>query len=63
MATQDATTHTPHRPIRVPTARWNAFGALVGLRNRAAVVNAFIAWYIGEPGAKLPRPPKRERPI
>lgn len=58
MATQDASTHTPHRPIRVPQGRWDTFGALVGMRERARVVNEFIAWFNREPGAKLPqRPP------
>lgn len=54
----DTDTHTPHRPMRVPQSRWEAFGAIVGLRHRTRVVNEFIAWYVGEPGAKLPRPPK-----
>lgn len=58
MAEQDTTTHTPHRPIRVPKDRWDAFGLLVGVRSRAKVVNEFIAWYVREPGARLPqRPP------
>lgn len=51
-------THTPHRMIRIGDDRWRAFGLLVGVRNRSRVVNEFIAWYVGEPGAKLPRRPK-----
>lgn len=51
-------TYTKHRPIRVPSSRWDAFGALVGARARAKVINEFIAWYVGEPGAKLPKRPK-----
>lgn len=58
MPKQDTDTHTPHRPIRVSDARWAAFGALVGDRNRAEVVRQFIAWYVGEKGAKLPARPK-----
>lgn len=58
MAEQDTDTHTPHRPMRVPQGRWDAFGALVGIRNRTRVVNEFIAWYVGEPDAKMPRRPK-----
>lgn len=62
MADQDTETHTPHRPIRVGQTRWDRFGALAGVRSRAKVVNEFIAWYVGEPGAKLPRPPKPTAP-
>lgn len=51
-------TFTRHRPIRVAKDRWDAFGALVGPRSRAKIVNEFIAWYIREPGAKLPERPK-----
>ncbi|MEV6035985.1 hypothetical protein AB0L65_32855 [Nonomuraea sp. NPDC052116] len=51
-------THTRHRPIRVDAELWDAFGALVGDRNRSAVIREFIRWYVGERGAKLPRPPK-----
>lgn len=51
-------THTRHRPIRVDDALWDAFGAIVGERNRSAVIRDFIRWYIGERGARLPRPPK-----
>lgn len=53
-------THTPHRMIRIPDLRWNRFGALVGLRDRSRVINEFVAWYNGEPGAKCPKPPKAE---
>lgn len=51
-------THTPHRMVRVSDERWSAFGVLAGLRERSRVINEFIAWYVGEPGAKLPRRPK-----
>lgn len=51
-------THTPHRMVRVPDPRWTAFGALAGLRERSRVINEFIAWYVGEPGAKMPKRPK-----
>lgn len=51
-------THTRHRPIRVDADLWAAFGRLVGERNRSAVIRDFIRWYVGERGAKLPRPPK-----
>ncbi len=58
MAKQDTENHTPHRPVRVNTKRWDAFGVLVGIRARTSVVNEFIAWYIGEPNAKMPKRPK-----
>lgn len=58
MAKQDATTFTKHRPIRMPKTRWDTFGSLVGMRERAKVINAFVAWYIREPGAQLPQRPK-----
>jgi hypothetical protein len=58
MAKQDATTFTPHRPIRMSQPRWDAFGALVGMRERAKVINAFVAWFNREPGAQLPERPK-----
>lgn len=51
-------THTPHRMVRIPDVRWNQFGLLVGMRERSRVINEFVAWYVGEPGAKLPRRPK-----
>lgn len=58
-------THTRHRPIRVDQELWDAFGALVGDRNRSAVIRDFLRWYIGEPGAEMPARPadgKPERP-
>lgn len=58
MAGRNPENHTPQRPIRVSDERWEAFGAIVGGRSRAKVVNEFIAWYTREPGARLPaRPP------
>lgn len=50
--------HTPGRLIRVPGRYWEAFGKIAGERRRSAVVLEFIRWYIGEPGARLPKPPK-----
>lgn len=51
-------THTPHRMVRIGDERWNRFGLLAGVRERSRVINEFVAWYVGEPGAKLPRRPK-----
>lgn len=50
-------THTPNRPIRVEAELWDAFGRLVGPRNRSAVIRDFIRWYIRERGATLPKRP------
>lgn len=49
---------TKHRMVRVPDARWDAFGELAE-PNRSAVLNAFIAWFTHEPGAKMPKRPER----
>jgi hypothetical protein len=53
--------HTPMRPIRVADRPWCVFGALVGDRDRSRVVREFIAWYIREPGARLPQRPTPQR--
>lgn len=52
-------THTPAHAIRIPTEDWRKFGETAGDRRRAPVLLEFIRWYNGEPGAKMPRPPKR----
>jgi hypothetical protein len=55
-------THTKHRPIRVDGELWEAFGALVGDRNRSAVIRDFIRWFVGARGARLPRRPQKSTP-
>lgn len=49
-----------HRMFRalfsIDEALWIRFGKLVS--NRAEVLRQFIGWYVGDPGAKLPRRPK-----
>lgn len=54
-------THTPHRPIRVEDELWDEFGRLAGERNRAAILRAFIAWYVRRRGATLPKRPEPTR--
>lgn len=54
-------THTPHRPIRVEDDLWEKFGRLAGERNRSEVVRAFIAWYVRQRGATLPKRPGSSR--
>jgi hypothetical protein len=53
---------TPARQIRLPAELWLDFDPAaksVGTE-RAAVVRELIAWYLREPGAKLPARPDRE---
>ena len=52
-------TYTPHRPIRVDGALWDALGEVTGMRKRSALVRDLIRWWLRMPGAKLPpRPPR-----
>lgn len=51
-------THTRHRPIRVDDDLWDAFGAIVGVRNRSKVIRDFIRWFVGVPGAEIPQRPE-----
>lgn len=52
---------TPARQIRIGD-KWYDFdaGAKSMDTERAAVIRELIDWYIGEPGAKLPKKPDRE---
>lgn len=45
--------------FRVPQDKWNEFGESVRTQDtdRSKLVNAFIDWYMREPGAKLPQRP------
>lgn len=54
---------TRHRNVRVPDDRWTEFDRLTHEHgtNRAAVLNAFMAWYIGESGAKRVERPESVR--
>jgi hypothetical protein len=48
------------RLITVGGDLWTAFGQAVGDNKRSEVIRQFIAWYLRQPGAKLPeRPPPR----
>lgn len=51
-------THTPIQRFRLETELWDAFGRLVGTRQRSGLIRDFIRWYLREPGAKLPDRPK-----
>jgi hypothetical protein len=45
--------------FRLPAARWEAFGeqATAADSDRSKVLNALVAWYDREPGARLPQRP------
>lgn len=38
---------------------WQRFENATGKNKRAGVLRAFVAWYLREPGAKLPERPPR----
>ncbi|MGW4825473.1 hypothetical protein ACWEP4_43020 [Streptomyces sp. NPDC004227] len=50
---------TPTRPIRVDLGMWASFGKAAAEQgsDRSATLRAFMAWYLGEPGAELPERP------
>jgi predicted GIY-YIG superfamily endonuclease len=48
---------TPNRPIRVESELWDAFGAVVGHRQRSGLIRDFIRWYLGRTD-ELPERPK-----
>jgi hypothetical protein len=52
--------HTPPRQIRIGD-EWYDFDAAAKAAGttRAALINAFIAWYLHEPDADLPTRPDR----
>jgi hypothetical protein len=52
-------THTPRQTIRVDADLWAAFGERAD-PDRSSVLREFMRWYTGQPGAKIPRPPKDE---
>lgn len=45
----------PNITIRMDPDQWERFGQLTD--DRSAVVRALVAWYVRDPGAKLPRRP------
>lgn len=51
---------TPTRPIRVDLGLWDRFGWAAGAAgyDRSTVLREFMAWYVREPGAKMPRRPE-----
>jgi len=51
------------RAVRIPDDEWLALGdaARAGGTNRTALLRAFLAWYVGRPGARLPARPGSKR--
>ena len=47
---------TARQTVRVDEDLWARFGAVAD-PDRSAVLREFIAWYVREPGAKLPARP------
>lgn len=49
----------PVRGIRVPDNRWDRFDAATKAAgtDKSKAINALLAWYTHEPGAKLPKRP------
>lgn len=61
MTTANERRKTVRRQIALADPLWNRLGALVGDRGRSEVIRSLVAWYLREPGAKLPeRPPRAE---
>lgn len=50
---------TQHRSVRISNELWAKADdvARSASTDRAAVINAFLRWYVKEPGAKLPTRP------
>ncbi|MCP2364310.1 hypothetical protein HD597_011330 [Nonomuraea thailandensis] len=50
---------TTGRHVRVATTDWTDFGASATAQgtDRTKLINEFIAWYLGRPGARLPERP------
>lgn len=51
---------TPRRQIALADGLWDRLGDLVGIRRRSQVIRALVAWYLREPGARLPERPARK---
>jgi hypothetical protein len=53
---------TPMRAFRLAEAMWAKFGEAAARAgtDRGSILREFIRWYVGEPGAKMPRRPDQE---
>ncbi|KIQ67040.1 hypothetical protein TR51_06540 [Kitasatospora griseola] len=60
MVSRAKDSHTTNRVVRIGDDDWGDLGERAGVRNRAEVIRALIAWYLRRPGAQLPeRPPPK----
>jgi metal-responsive CopG/Arc/MetJ family transcriptional regulator len=51
--------HAHRVAVSLPKRFWDRLGRLT--RNRSEVIRVLVAWYLREPGARLPeRPPRQE---
>lgn len=57
--------NTPPRQVRVEDELWQPAeqAAKRAGTTRAAVIRQFLAWYLRQPGARLPERPERVSPI
>lgn len=55
---------TPNRAVRVGDEEWASFGeaASAAGTDRTKAINAFIRWYLRQPGAKIPDRPASPAP-
>lgn len=60
MADDTKDRHAHRVAISLPKRLWDMLGALPEVKNRSEVIRVLIAWYLREPGAKLPERPPRE---
>ena len=53
---------TFNKTVRIEEDLWDRAGQIAGAQGltRAAVINAFLRWYVGEPDAQLPEPATRK---
>jgi antitoxin component of RelBE/YafQ-DinJ toxin-antitoxin module len=51
---------TQHRSVRVDDELWSSADQATKAdgTDRSSVINAFLRWYVREPGAKLPKRPE-----
>ena len=52
---------TFNKTVRIEQDLWDRAGEVAAAQDstRAAVINQFLRWYIGEPGARLPTSAQR----
>lgn len=63
MVSRAKESHTTNRVVRIGDDDWTDLGERAGVRNRAEIIRALVAWYLRRPGAKLPeRPPAKPQP-